>query len=106
MWFIKPEVIYATVLFLIALFATVYTSTARRLMGLPLKSLKRLALRDYKLELATLESIHGNSYNFLLWIFWNIFYVGRVIFWIMIYYVLLTIGFFCSSNHYQASYLH
>jgi hypothetical protein len=93
MWFTKPEVIYATVLFLIALLATVYTSATRRLFGLPIKGLKRLALRDFEHELAELKAIHGNSYQFLLWIFWNIFYTARVIFWIWILSALLTAGF-------------
>lgn len=66
MWITKPEVIYSTVLFLIAFFASVYPSTFRKMFVIPIKRFKSRSLKTLQFELSLLENLHDNSYNLLI----------------------------------------
>jgi hypothetical protein len=90
MWITKPEVIYSTVLFLIALLATLYPAKIKALFGLTVYKLKRNKLKQLKLEdlqnqLLLLERLKGNTYGLLAWTMFSLVGIIRNVLWIFIF---------------------
>src|SRR5216684_37636 len=87
-WFTKPEVIYSTVLFCIAVAASLWPTPIKRGLSLPGRALSAKArassLKLYKHDLATLELLHDNSYHLLLWISYNFVDLLKMWVWITV----------------------
>jgi hypothetical protein len=93
-WF--GTLLYPTILFVIGLYATLNPSRTKELLGIPGRGLNRAALKYYEQELATLEGLHANSYNLLLWLAWNVLDVMTYVFWFSIAYTLVFVGLFLT----------
>jgi hypothetical protein len=84
-WFKKPEVIYSTILFLLAtgisVYSSVYPSKVKGLLHLPGKKMRESTIRRLEGELSVLNALNNDSYRLLLWAIWNVLNVMNFVVW-------------------------
>lgn len=86
-WLTKPETIYATILFLVSVSATIilglWPREVRKLLKVPPRKLADWTLKRHEYELALLERLHNNPYRLLLWALWNLTVSSRYAVWMV-----------------------
>lgn len=75
-WFLKPETIYATALFVFSIvIATIYTvwpEGVRKVVTFPPRKVSRWLLERRTHQLAMITALHGDAYQLVLWALWNV----------------------------------
>jgi uncharacterized membrane protein YbhN (UPF0104 family) len=82
--------IYATVLFLIGFFASVYPSKMREMLGLPVRGINKSALKFYENQLQIIEALHGNTYTLVLFLAWNAMGLATYLFWMFVLAIIIS----------------